>query len=53
VAIELIVRKLRAKGPEAKILLLGIFPRGEKKEDKLRQQNKATHDLIAKLADGP
>lgn len=50
--IELIVRKVHQKVPGAKILLLGIFPRGEKPDDKWRLQNEETNALIAKLADG-
>lgn len=46
-----IVEVIRGKAPEAKILLLGIFPRGEKpnpQREKLKQVNQA----IAKLEDG-
>ena len=50
--VELIVRKLRQKMPETKILLLSIFPRGEKPTDKLRLQNDETNALVSKLADG-
>lgn len=50
--VKAIVGKLQAKAPEAKILLLGIFPRGEKPTDAMRQQNEATNAIIAKLADG-
>ncbi|MES2508005.1 MAG: platelet-activating factor acetylhydrolase IB subunit [Verrucomicrobiota bacterium] len=50
--VKVIVGKLQAKAPEAKILLLGIFPRGEKPTDAMRQQNEATNAIIAKLADG-
>ena len=49
--VKAIVGKLQAKAPEAKILLLGIFPRGEKPTDAMRQQNEATNVIIAKLAD--
>lgn len=45
-----IVKKLRAKLPEAKILLLGVFPRGEKPNpgrDKIKEVN----EMIAKLDD--
>jgi lysophospholipase L1-like esterase len=47
-----IITLLREKQPQMKILLLGIFPRGATPEDKMRQQNEATNQLIAKLADG-
>lgn len=50
--VKAIIGKLQAKAPEAKILLLGIFPRGEKPTDAMRQQNEATNAIIAKLADG-
>lgn len=47
-----IVKSLREKQPQMKILLLAIFPRGASAEDKMRKQNEATNRLIAKLADG-
>jgi lysophospholipase L1-like esterase len=47
-----IVNKLKAKCPEAKILLLAIFPRGEKWDDKYRRQNELTNSLIKEIADG-
>ncbi|GAA5137948.1 hypothetical protein GCM10023213_15780 [Prosthecobacter algae] len=50
--VKAIIGKLQTKAPEAKILLLGIFPRGEKPTDAMRQQNEATNAIIAKLADG-
>lgn len=51
--ITLIVETIRAKQPQAKILLLAVFPRGEKASpnpgrDKLKEVNK----IIAKLDDG-
>jgi beta-glucosidase len=49
--VEAIVKDLRQRLPETKILLLGIFPRGEKPDDKLRQLNVDTNKIIAKLAD--
>ncbi len=45
-------QKLRAKLPETKVLLLGIFPRGANSEDRLRQVNAKTNAIAAKLADG-
>jgi lysophospholipase L1-like esterase len=50
--VKLILESLKKKCPQSKILLLGIFPRGEKPTDPMRQQNEATNALIAKLADG-
>jgi len=47
-----ILQALKRKMPQTKVLLLGIFPRGEKPSDPLRQQNEATNALIARLADG-
>ena len=48
-----IIETIRAKQPQAKILLLAVFPRGEKaspnpSRDKLKQVN----EIIAKLDDG-
>jgi len=50
--IQLIVKKLQTKLPETKILLLAIFPRGADDNDPKRKINKATNEIIAKLADG-
>lgn len=47
-----IVELLKKKQPQMKILLLAIFPRGASKDDNKRQQNEATNQRIAKLADG-
>lgn len=49
--IKTILAKLQQKCPEAKILLLAIFPRGANKEDKLRQQNEATNAIVKGFAD--
>lgn len=49
--ITAIVKKLRAKLPETKILLLGIFPRGEK-PGPVRDRIKDTNERISKLDDG-
>jgi lysophospholipase L1-like esterase len=46
-----IVKKLRAALPQAKILLLGIFPRGEKPDHPQRLQIAEINATIAKLAD--
>lgn len=50
--ITAIVKKLREKLPETKILLLGIFPRGVDDTDAKRKVNKGANDIVAKLADG-
>ncbi len=46
-----IVGQLRAKLPETKILLLGIFPRGSKPYDPLRIVNAKASGLASKLSD--
>lgn len=46
-----IIKLLKKKQPQMKILLLAIFPRGADNNNKMRQQNQATNRLIAKLAD--
>jgi lysophospholipase L1-like esterase len=50
--IKAILGLLRRKCPDAKILVLGIFPRGANKEDKFRQQNEATNAIVKGYADG-
>lgn len=50
-----IVETIRAKQPQAKILLLAVFPRGSKPDGKLNEQNeklKKVNNIIAKLDDG-
>lgn len=47
-----IVRLLRAKLPRSKILLLAVFPRGEKPADPQRTQGREINARIARLADG-
>jgi lysophospholipase L1-like esterase len=51
--IDMIVKQLRAKTPDTKILLLGIFPRGETPENNLRQVNQKTNEIVAKLGEDP
>jgi lysophospholipase L1-like esterase len=46
-----IVEELRRRLPKAKVLLLGVFPRGEK-PDSTREKVDAVNALIAKLDDG-
>jgi lysophospholipase L1-like esterase len=46
-----IVKELRARLPDSKILLSGIFPRGEK-NDPVREQVRAVNAQLAKLDDG-
>lgn len=50
--VKTIIDRLAKKCPDTKVLLLGIFPRGEKPDDKLRVHNAAINELLAKLADG-
>jgi len=49
--VKAIVERLRGKLPQTKVLLLGIFPRGEDDSDHVRQVNMKANELIAKLAD--
>ncbi|MDP0492591.1 MAG: sulfatase-like hydrolase/transferase [Verrucomicrobiota bacterium JB023] len=51
-AIERILSILRARCPEAKVLLLGVFPRAPKPEDTKRKINQEINKRIAKFADG-
>jgi lysophospholipase L1-like esterase len=50
--IKAILAQLRKKCPDAKILVLGIFPRGADKNDKFRQQNEATNAIVKGFAEG-
>jgi lysophospholipase L1-like esterase len=50
--ITAIVEKLREKLPDTKVLLLGIFPRGENNDDEKRTVNVAANKIIASLDDG-
>jgi len=50
--VRAIVDRLRTKCPKAKILLLGIFPRGETPADPMRKLTVGTNALIEKFADG-
>jgi lysophospholipase L1-like esterase len=47
-----ILAVLEKKCPEAKVLLLGIFPRGADAMDKFRIQNEATNAIVKTYADG-
>jgi beta-glucosidase len=49
--VKTIVEKLRKKLPNMKILVLGIFPRGEDDKDALRKVNMKANEGIAKLGD--
>lgn len=47
-----IVRELRERLPLARILLIGLFPRGRDRDDPHRANNEAVNALLAGLADG-
>ena len=50
--VEVIVKQLRKKLPETKVLLLGVFPRGANKADKRRQVNEGANATSKIIADG-
>ena len=50
--ISAVVREINARLPESKVLLMGLFPRGETPEDKIRIQVKEVNEMISKLDDG-
>ena len=49
--IRAILNRLEVKCPGSKVLLLAIFPRGEKADDPGRQRNQQVNALIARFAD--
>ena len=49
--VKAIITEIQTKQAQAKILLLGIFPRGEK-ENRHRSKNEQTNAIIAKYDDG-
>lgn len=49
--IECIIKELRTRLPETRILLLAVFPRGATPQDKLRKLNDGTNEIIAGFAD--
>lgn len=50
--ITAIVTKFRTKFPQAKVLLLGVFPRGRMADNPARERIKQINAIIAKLDDG-
>jgi lysophospholipase L1-like esterase len=50
--VSAIVHELRHQLPDAQILLLGIFPRGERAADPVRDKIESVNNKIAKLDDG-
>jgi len=52
VGIRAVVAKLRKKLPETKVLVLAVFPRGEKPDDPLRKKMSSINELIKDIGDG-
>jgi beta-glucosidase len=50
--VKRLVQEIRQRLPKAKVLLLAVFPRGEKPDDYLRQLNERVNKIIAGYADG-
>lgn len=50
--ITTVIKAIRSKLPDSKILLLGIFPRGNRADDPLRIAVNKTNAIIAQLDDG-
>jgi lysophospholipase L1-like esterase len=50
--VQEIIKLLRAKQPQARILLLAVFPRGEKPDHPQRKQVNEINALISKFHDG-
>ena len=50
--VKMIVELIRSRHPESKVVLMPIFPRGEKPDDKLRVGNEKVNEIIAKIPDG-
>jgi lysophospholipase L1-like esterase len=50
--VECLVKTIRQKLPESKILLLGVFPRGKEPTNPFRAKIKTINDTISKLDDG-
>ena len=50
--IAAIIAEIHKQCPSTKVLLLGIFPRGDSAKDERRVKNQAVNAIIAKLDDG-
>ena len=50
--VKCVVAKVREKLPDAKVLLLAVFPRGKEATNPFRAQLKTLNDRISKLDDG-
>jgi beta-glucosidase len=46
------LEEIRRRQPQAKVLLLALFPRGEKPDDLMRRHNARINALLPQLADG-
>jgi lysophospholipase L1-like esterase len=46
------VDEIRRRQPQAKVLLLALFPRGERPDDLMRRHNAKINALLPALADG-
>ena len=49
--VQAVVQELRTRFPGGKVLLLGVFPRGQSPDDAKRKLNVAINERISKLAD--
>jgi lysophospholipase L1-like esterase len=47
-----VVAEIRKRQPQARVLLLGVFPRGERPDDPLRGQVREINEAIRRLDDG-
>jgi lysophospholipase L1-like esterase len=52
VGVRAVVAEIRARLPQSRILLLAVFPRGEKPDHPMRAKVKEVNEAIAKLDDG-
>ncbi|MEI6232476.1 MAG: GDSL-type esterase/lipase family protein [Planctomycetota bacterium] len=50
--ITTIVQETQKRQPDAKVLILGIFPRGKLADDKARAKNALVNEIVAKMDDG-
>ncbi len=50
--VRAILGRLRAKCPDAKILLMAVFPRGESPDDRPRKSNEAVNRILRTFDDG-
>jgi lysophospholipase L1-like esterase len=50
--IKAIVREIHARSPSTRVLLLGVFPRGEKPDHPHRAQIREINEAVARLDDG-